>query len=64
MDENDEEFPIDISYGSIEGIGGNPGCNSKEVELENKVSELRYQVSKLTRENKDLVTFKENSDVK
>eukprot|EP00092_Neocalanus_flemingeri_P026518 GFUD01028741.1.p1 GENE.GFUD01028741.1~~GFUD01028741.1.p1 ORF type:complete len:754 (-),score=279.20 GFUD01028741.1:61-2322(-) len=42
-----EDVPANISYGSIEGVGGVPGCNSKEVELENKVSELRYQLARL-----------------
>eukprot|EP00092_Neocalanus_flemingeri_P091853 GFUD01116538.1.p1 GENE.GFUD01116538.1~~GFUD01116538.1.p1 ORF type:complete len:578 (-),score=221.19 GFUD01116538.1:103-1746(-) len=42
-----EDVPANISYGSIEGVGGVPGCNSREVELENKVSELRYQLARL-----------------
>jgi hypothetical protein len=25
-----------ISHGSVEGLGGWPGCGSREVELENK----------------------------
>lgn len=44
----------DVSYGSIEGLGGVPGCSSREVELENKVSELRYQLSKLGEEKREV----------
>merc|ERR1719228_2865569 len=43
-----------VSFGSIEGTGGQPGCSSREVELENKVSELNYQLSKLGEENLNL----------
>ena len=28
--------PGNLSYGSVEGLGGMPGCDSKEVQLENK----------------------------
>ena len=37
---------FDISYGSMEALGGVPGCSSDEVELENRVSELRYQLAR------------------
>merc|ERR550519_917482 len=37
---------MNASYGSVEGLGGVPGCSSAEVELENRVSELRYQLSR------------------
>jgi len=45
-----------ISFGSIEGIAGETPSNSssREVELENKISELRYQVSKLQIEKREL----------
>merc|ERR1719427_1031820 len=49
-----ENVPADISYGSIEGVGGLPGCSSREVELENKLSELRYQLARLGVENREL----------
>ena len=49
-----EDVPADISYGSIEGVGGLPGCSSREVELENKFSELRYQLARLGVENREL----------
>merc|ERR1719186_2423351 len=49
-----EDVPADISYGSIEGVGGLPGCSSREVELENKLSELRYQLARLGEENREL----------
>jgi chromosome segregation ATPase len=42
------------SYGSVEGVGGDPGCSSREVELENKVSELRYQLVRLGEEKVEL----------
>jgi len=42
------------SYGSVEGVGGDPGCSSREVELENKVSELRYQLVRLGEEKAEL----------
>ena len=42
------------SYGSVEGVGGEPGCSSREVELENKVSELRYQLVRLGEEKIEL----------
>jgi len=52
--EFDDISLVDISYGSIEGVGGVPGCSSREVELENEVSELRYQLARLTEEKKQL----------
>jgi len=50
-----EEIPVNISYGSIEGVGGPPGCSSREVELENKVSELKYQLARIVEEKRELV---------
>lgn len=35
-------------------MGGVPGCSSREVELENEVSELRYQLVRMTEEKKEL----------
>ena len=52
--EFDDISLVDISYGSIEGVGGVPGCSSREVELENEVSELRYQLARMTEEKKEL----------
>merc|ERR1719206_1127398 len=52
--EFDDISLVDISYGSIEGLGGVPGCSSREVELENEVSELRYQLARMTEEKKQL----------
>merc|ERR1719427_1429797 len=49
-----EDVPADVSFGSIEGVGGLPGCSSREVELENKLSELRYQLARLGDENREL----------
>ena len=37
---------FNVSYGSVEGLGGSPIRSSGEVELENRVSELRYQLSR------------------
>jgi len=53
-EEYHEDIAANISYGSIEGVGGLPGCSSREVELENKVSELRYQLARLMEDKKEL----------
>ena len=45
------EGVLNASGGSVEGLGGLSGCQSREVELELLVGELRQQVVKLTREN-------------
>jgi len=37
---------FNISYGSIAGLGGTPAYSRDEVELENKVSELSYQLAR------------------
>ena len=42
------------SSGTLEGVGGTTCCASREVELENKVVELSYQVDKLTEDKKEL----------
>ena len=45
-----------VSYGSVEGVGGgdDSGCSSREVELENRVSELSYQLARLGEEKLEL----------
>ena len=45
------EGVLNASGGSVEGLGGLSGCQSREVELELLVGELKQQVVKLTREN-------------
>ena len=42
------------SSGTLEAVGGTTCCASREVELENKVVELSYQVGKLTEDKKEL----------
>ena len=39
-----------VSSDSLEGVGGLPGCDSREVELENLVSELQYRLAGMERE--------------
>eukprot|EP00092_Neocalanus_flemingeri_P001194 GFUD01001272.1.p1 GENE.GFUD01001272.1~~GFUD01001272.1.p1 ORF type:complete len:986 (+),score=248.57 GFUD01001272.1:48-3005(+) len=50
----EEDISTDASYGSVEGVGGAQGCSSKEVDLENTVSELRYQLARLGNEKIEL----------
>jgi len=52
--DNSCEDEADISFGSYEGVGVQPGCSSREVELENKVSELKYQLAKFEEKHTDL----------
>lgn len=35
-EEQDKPDLDNVSYGSVEGLGGLPGCDSREVELENR----------------------------
>jgi len=42
------------SFGSVEGYGGDQGCYSREVDLENRCSELRYQLYRQQEEYQDL----------
>ena len=56
----EEVDALNISYGSIEGFGTmrqgeyESLCSSREVELENQVSELRFQLNKVFEEKKEL----------
>ena len=45
---------FDVSSVSVEGVGGLPGCASREVELENRVSELSFRLAGLARERGEL----------
>ena len=55
--EEEHYFPLsNVSYGSVEGVGGadDSGCSNREVELENRVSELSYQLARLGEEKLEL----------
>jgi len=49
-----EDHLANASFGSVEGFGGETGCYSREVELENRCSELRYQLYRQQEEYQEL----------
>ena len=45
VEERNEQAELENSFGSLEGVGGDPGCESRTVELELLVEELRHQIA-------------------
>ena len=54
MEEEEKSEENNVSFGSMEGVGGAGGCSGREVELEVRVQELEHQVSGLFRERASL----------
>ena len=54
VEEREERRETDTSFGSVEGVGGAPGCEGREVELELRVAELQHQVALVARERTGL----------
>ena len=54
VEEEEKSEENNVSFGSMEGVGGAGGCSGREVELEVMVQELEHQVSGLFRERASL----------
>ena len=54
VEERKERDELENSFGSLEGVGGDAGCESRTVELELLVNELRHQIAEFPKDKEVL----------